>query len=184
MDLITDLKDERLSWTVANIAQTNPRMALRILIDSLRASLTREAEKDARIRELEEREKWLEKELHDATVSLETKQSRLAASEAQLCRAREKIGYVGTIRGRGTILGEVAAILNSTGPCRHEAKVARLDGLLSDACKLLDSALGDGPDCDCIFEGNAHFCGWTKWQDATRKFLDAERAALAAKEGG
>lgn len=45
----------------------------------------------------------------------------------------------------------------------------RLDERLSGACKLINSALGDGPECDCPPEG--HICGWPQWKIEAREVL-------------
>jgi hypothetical protein len=43
-----------------------------------------------------------------------------------------------------------------------------------DMCyKLLDAALGDGPECDC--EAGAHACGWPQWEHDARALLNAAR---------
>lgn len=73
---------------------------------------------------------------------------------------------------------KTAARLDSA-PCAHEARAKELEGELSDACKLLDSALGGGPECDCQPEG--HICGWPKWKADARALLDRE---LRRRAGG
>jgi len=56
----------------------------------------------------------------------------------------------------------------------------RLDERLSGACKLINSALGDGPECDCPPEG--HICGWPLWKVMARDLLDAELHRRSGKE--
>lgn len=69
---------------------------------------------------------------------------------------------------------------NQSAILAADAHMKALEDGLSDACKLIDAALGDGPDCDCQPEG--HVCGWPRWKVEARRFLDAAIAALK-KEG-
>lgn len=105
-------------------------------------------------------------------------------AERQLCQVRKAIEKVKAAPNRtyeATAVNELKTVLNITPLCRHEEEAKRLDEKLSDASKFIDSALGEGPDCDCGAEG--HICGWPKWKVAAREFIDAELRRRASGEG-
>jgi hypothetical protein len=115
----------------------------------------------------------LRKAISESPFSEEYKQSveiKVAESKAILwadSRLRElEADLPAALRERDEARGQLCR------PCPHAKRV-------SDACKLLDAALGDGPECDCPPEG--HICGWPKWKQETRSFLDAERRRSGGK---